>query len=220
MHKFNYIWNLSDLANVEPNGCKVFSTFSCGGGSTMGYKLAGYELVGNLEIDQKKNAAYVKNHHPKYNYAEDIRKFRKRKDLPKELYNLDVLDGSPPCLTFSMAGSRDDKWDKVFTHDGITQRWDDLFFEYIALAKELRPKVVIAENVKGILLGNAIQYVRNIYELFDDAGYYCQHWLFDSSKMGVPQKRERVFFVCLRKDLASQFLYQKDFFTTAPMIDM
>lgn len=109
-HRFNYIWNLSDLANVKSNGCKVFSTFSCGGGSTMGYKLAGYELVGNLEIDPKKNAAYVKNHHPKYNYAEDIRKFRMREDLPQELYELDVLDGSPPCLTFSMAGSRDDKW--------------------------------------------------------------------------------------------------------------
>lgn len=220
IHKFNYLWNLSDLANVKPNGCKVFSTFSCGGGSTMGYKLAGYELIGNLEIDPKKNAAYVKNQHPKYNYAEDIRKFRMRDDLPKELYELDVLDGSPPCLTFSMAGSRDDKWGKVFYHDGITQRWDDLFFEYIALAKKLQPKVVVAENVKGILLGEAIDYVRKIYDAFEEAGYYCQHWLFDSSKMGVPQKRERVFFVCLRKDVAGRFLYQKDMFTLAPKIDM
>ncbi len=220
MHKFNYLWNLSDLVNVKPNGCKVFSTFSCGGGSTMGYKLAGYELVGNLEIDPRKNAAYVKNHHPRYNYAEDIRKFREREDLPEELYQLDILDGSPPCLTFSMAGSRDDKWGEVFRHDGITQRWDDLFYEYIALAKKLQPKVVIAENVKGILLGDAIKYVRDIYDRFDDAGYYCQHWLFDSSTMGVPQKRERVFFVCLRKDLAKPFLYQKDLFTLAPMIDM
>ncbi len=219
-HKFNYVWNLSDLANVKSNGCKVFSTFSCGGGSTMGYKLAGYELVGNLEIDAKKNAAYVKNHHPRYNYAEDIRKFRMRDDLPLELYELDILDGSPPCLTFSMAGSRDDKWGEVFTHDGITQRWDDLFFEYILLAKKLQPKVVVAENVKGILLGDAIGYVRKIYDAFDEAGYYCQHWLFDASKMGVPQRRERVFFVCLRKDCAEPFLYQKDLFTQAPYIDM
>lgn len=219
-HKFNFFWNLSDLTNVKSNGCKVFSTFSCGGGSTMGYKLAGYELIGNLEIDPKKNAAYVKNHHPKYNYVEDIRKFRMRDDLPQELYELDVLDGSPPCLTFSMAGSRDEKWGEVFTHDGITQRWDDLFFEYIALAKKLQPKVVVAENVKGILLGDAIDYVRRIYDAFDDAGYYCQHQLFDASKMGVPQRRERVFFVCLRKDLAQPFLYQKDFFTLVPQINM
>lgn len=219
-HKFNYLWNLTDLANVKPNGCKVFSTFSCGGGSTMGYKLAGYELVGNLEIDPRKNATYVKNHHPRFNYAEDIRKFREREDLPEVLYNLDVLDGSPPCLTFSMAGSRDDKWGEVFKHDGITQRWDDLFFEYIALAKKLQPKVVVAENVKGLLLGDAKDYVRNIYSLFDEAGYYCQHWLLDASKMGVPQRRERVFFVCLRKDLAEHFLVQKDFFTQVPLIDM
>ena len=186
---------MNDLANIKPNGCSVLSTFSCGGGSTMGYKLAGYELVGNLEIDKRKNDAYVKNHHPKYNFQEDIRRFRERDDLPLELYNLDILDGSPPCLTFSIAGSRDEKWGEVFRHDGITQRWDDLFFEFVALAKKLQPKVVVAENVKGLLLGDAIGYVREIYDHFEDAGYYCQHWLFDSSKMGVPQKRERVFFV-------------------------
>lgn len=219
MGEFNYNWNFKDTVFTKDKG-KVFSTFSCGGGSTMGYKLAGFDVIGNLEIDPKKNAAYVKNHHPRFNYNEDIRKFREREDLPKELYQLDILDGSPPCLTFSMAGSRDDKWGEVFNHDGITQRWDDLFFEYIALAKKLQPKVVVAENVKGILLGDAIDYVREIYDRFDDAGYYCQHWLFDSSTMGVPQRRERVFFVCLRKDLAAKFLYQKDLFTVAPLINM
>lgn len=218
-HKFNYEWNLKDLP-TKTNGCKVFSTFSCGGGSTMGYKLAGYELVGNLEIDKRKNGIYVLNHSPKYNFNDDIRKFREREDLPQDLYNLDILDGSPPCLTFSMAGSRDDKWGEVFKHDGITQRWDDLFFEFIALAKKLRPKVVVAENVKGLLLGEAKSYLRNIYEHFENAGYYPQHFLLDSSKMGVPQRRERVFFICLRKDIAEPFLYQKDFFTIEPLIDM
>ena len=220
MHKFNYNWNLTDLANVKPNGCKVFSTFSCGGGSTMGYKLAGYELVGNLEWHKQKNAIYVKNHHPKYNYNEDIRTFRVREDLPEELFNLDVLDGSPPCLTFSISGKREARWGEVFKHDNLTQRWDDLYFEFIALAKRLQPKVVIGENVEGILFGNAIDYVRQIYDAFDDSGYYCQHWLFDASRMGVPQRRHRVFFICLRKDLAEPFLYQKDFFTKVPKLDM
>ena len=85
--------------------------------------------------------------------------------------------------------------------------------DFIDLAKRLQPKVVVAENVKGILLGDAIQYVRRIYEDFDKAGYYVQHWLLDASKMGVPQRRERVFFIALRKDLAESFLYQKDMFT-------
>src|SRR5690606_26158064 len=50
--------------------------------------------------------------------------------------------------------------------------------------------------------------------------YYCQHFLLDASKMGVPQKRELVFFICLRKDLSDPFLRQKDMFTRVPCIDM
>lgn len=219
MRKFNYNWTLKDAIFTKDKG-KVFSCFSCGGGSTMGYKLAGFDIVGNLEIDKKKNAAYVKNHKPKYNFNQDIREFRMRDDLPEELYNLDILDGSPPCLLFSMAGSREEKWGEVFKHDGITQRWDDLYFEFIALAKKLQPKVVIAENVKGILLGDAIDYVRQIYDDFDDAGYYCQHFLLNSAYMGVPQRRERVFFVCLRKDLAEPFLEMANIFEMKPYIDM
>jgi DNA (cytosine-5)-methyltransferase 1 len=91
-----------------------------------------------------------------------------------------------------------------------------LFFDFIDLAKKLQPKVVIAENVKGLLLGEAKQYVRQIYSEFDLAGYYCQHWLLDASKMGVPQRRERVFFIALRKDLAEPFMKQVDLFTVAP----
>ena len=51
MHKFPYVWELSALNRVNKNGKKVFSFFSCGGGSSMGYKLAGYDVVGNCEID-------------------------------------------------------------------------------------------------------------------------------------------------------------------------
>lgn len=84
----------------------------------------------------------------------------------------------------------------------------------------MQPKVVIAENVKGLLLGSAKQYVRRIYREFDLAGYFVQHWLLDASKMGVPQKRERVFFIALRKDLAVPFLYNADMFTVVPMLKL
>jgi DNA (cytosine-5)-methyltransferase 1 len=200
----SYKWNLTDLAKVKSNGRKVFSCFACGGGSTMGYKLAGYEVVGANEIDPEMAWHYQKNHKPKHYFLEDIRKFKKRDDLPPELYDLDILDGSPPCSSFSMAGSREKGWGKkkVFREGQTEQTLDDLFFDFIELAQKLQPKVVIAENVKGMLQGNAKGYVKQIIGLFNVAGYDVQLFLLNAASMGVPQKRERVFFVCRRKDLA------------------
>jgi DNA (cytosine-5)-methyltransferase 1 len=220
-HKFPYNWTLKDAVFTKDKG-KVFSCFACGGGSTMGYKLAGFDVIGHNDIDKKMIEVYKENHNPKYSFLESITTFAKRKDLPKDLYNLDVLDGSPPCSSFSMAGNREKDWgkEKVFREGQAEQVLDTLFFDFIDLAKELQPKVVVAENVKGLLLGNAKEYVRKIYNAFDEAGYYCQHFLLNASKMGVPQRRERVFFICLRKDLAKPFLHWQDMFTEIPKIEM
>lgn len=220
-HRFNYEWTLKDAKFSKDKG-KVFSCFACGGGSTMGYKLAGFDVIGCNEIDAKMMDAYVTNHNPKYSFLESITTFKKRKDLPKELYELDILDGSPPCSSFSTAGNRDDDWgkEKKFREGQAKQVLDTLFFDFIDLAKKLQPKVVIAENVKGLLLGEAKRYVREIYREFDLAGYYVQHWLLDASDMGVPQRRERVFFIALRKDLAKPFLYQQDMFTVNPKLEL
>lgn len=217
MHRFHYCWTLKD-ANFTKDKGKVFSCFACGGGSTMGYKLAGFDVIGCNEIDPKMMEAYKANHNPKYAFLEPIQTFKLRDDLPHELYELDILDGSPPCSSFSMAGNREKDWgkEKVFREGQAKQVLDTLFFDFIDIAKKLQPKIVIAENVKGLLLGEAKQYVRQIYREFDLAGYYCQHWLLDASKMGVPQRRERVFFIALRKDLAIQFIKQVDLFTVAP----
>lgn len=220
-HKFPYRWNLKDTNFTKDKG-KVFSCFACGGGSTMGYKLAGFDVIGCNEIDPRVMNLYIANHNPKYSYLEPIQNFKNREDLPEELYNLDILDGSPPCSTFSIAGSREDTWgkEKKFREGQSKQVLDTLFFDFIDLAKRLQPKVVIAENVKGLLLGDAMKYVQKIYEEFDKAGYYCQHWLLDASKMGVPQKRERVFFVCLRKDLIDCVPYEEDLFQRHPTLNL
>lgn len=205
-HRFSYKWNLSDgypAPGISYHGARVFGTFVCGGGSTMGYKLAGYDHLGGVEIDPKVAEVYRANHDPKYLYVEDIRAFRERNDLPGELFDLDLLDGSPPCSSFSTAGNRDKDWgkDKVFREGQAKQRLDDLFFEYIALAKRLQPKVVVAENVKGLVTGNAKAYVKKIYEAFKEAGYVTQLFLLNAASMGVPQKRERVFFVARRNNI-------------------
>lgn len=206
MHLFPYKWFLKDgypSKNIQPNNYNVFGTFICGGGSTMGYKLAGFNHLGGVEIDPPIADIYKTNHNPKYLYLEDIRKFVKRSDIPQELYDLDLLDGSPPCSSFSMAGNREKDWGKkkVFKEGQSKQVLDDLFFEYIELAKKLQPKIVLAENVKGLIQGNAKLYVKRIFKAFDEAGYNVQLFLLNSASMGVPQKRERVFFICQRKDL-------------------
>lgn len=219
--QYPYNWKLSE-ANFTKDKGKVFSCFACGGGSTMGYKLAGFDVIGCNEIDPKMMEAYKANHNPKYAFLEPIQTFKNRTDLPSELYELDILDGSPPCSSFSMAGNRDKDWgkEKKFREGQSEQVLDTLFFDFIELAEKLQPKIVIAENVKGLLMGKAKEYVKKIYEDFDKAGYYVQHFLLDASTMGVPQKRERVFFIALRKDLATPFLYTKDMFTIVPRLNL
>lgn len=204
-----YEWNLSDLKKIPKNNYKVFSCFSCGGGSTMGYKLAGYNVIGNCEIDKKINEIYIKNHNPRYNYNMGIQEMNKLDNFPKELYDLDILDGSPPCSTFSISGEREKNWgkEKKFREGQAKQVLDDLFFEFISLAEKLKPRIVVAENVKGIIMGKAKGYINLIVKEFSNIGYDVQLFLLNAANMGVPQKRERVFLIAVRKDLNLPKLY-------------
>lgn len=202
-------WTMKEDYPQEKSNLRVFSCFSCGGGSTMGYKLAGCEVIGNCEIDKQMNEVYVANHHPKFNYCMDIREFNKLPDneLPQELFNLDILDGSPPCTTFSMAGEREDSWGKKkkFREGQAEQTLDDLSFVFIETVKKLKPKCAIMENVEGLLLGNAWSYVQKIYADFKVAGYQVKHYLCKGENMGIPQKRHRVFFIAFRDDIKFDF---------------
>jgi len=224
-HRFPYKWSLKDLKKIKKNGLKVFSCFACGGfAPTMGYKLAGFDVLGANEIDPKMAECYKINHKPKYLFIEPIQEFKNRTDLPEELFDLDILDGSPPCSSFSMSGNREKDWGKKkkFREGQSEQILDTLFFDFINLAKRLQPKIVIAENVKGIILGNAKKYLFEIGKQYDDAGYYVEKWLLDASKMGVPQRRERVFFIALRKDLVNKIKSKgiMGFFNPIPYLDL
>ena len=222
--KFSWKWEIKDLERVEKNGLRVFSCFSCGGGSSLGYKLAGYDVVGCCEIDPAMMKIYKQNNHPKYDYLMDIRDFLKLPDeeMPDELKNLDILDGSPPCSVFSMAGSRENGWnvEKAFKEGQAKQRLDDLFLHFLEVAKRLQPKVIIAENVKGLITGNAKGWVNQIVQAFDEAGFTVQIFLFNSARMGVPQKRERVFFIAGRKDLDFPKLKMNFDFKPIPFTDV
>lgn len=204
-HKFPYKWNLSDgypAKGIEKNNCNVFGTFVCGGGSTMGYKLAGYNHLGGVEIDKKIADVYKLNHDPKYLYVEDIRLFNQRTDLPDELYQLDILDGSPPCSSFSMAGNREQDWqkEKKFAEGQQHQQLDDLVYTYCDTVIKLQPKIFILENVKGIITGNAKTYSKNIVNKMTLDGYNVQVFLLNAASMGVPQRRERVFFIGIKNE--------------------
>lgn len=200
-------WSFSDYPK-EKNGLKVFSCFSCGGGSTMGYKLAGCDVIGNVEIDEKMNELYKLNHNPKYNYCMDIRDFNSIPDeeLPEELFNLDILDGSPPCTTFSMAGQREKSWGKKkkFREGQKEQTLDDLLFIFVDTVAKLKPKTVIMENVEGLARGAAVDYLNKVYDKFKSIGYQVRCYLLKGEDMGVPQKRHRVFFIAT-KDLSFNY---------------
>jgi DNA (cytosine-5)-methyltransferase 1 len=198
-------WKLADLAPPDASAPTVFSCFHCGGGSTMGYKRAGFRVLGGVEIDPAMMTMYRDNHHPALSYLMGVQDFAVLPDdkIDPRLFSLDVLDGSPPCSSFSTSGAREKKWGtkSKFREGQADQVLDDLFFHFIAAAERLRPKVVIAENVKGLIVGKAKGYVKLIFQRFEQAGYDVQLFLLNSSAMGVPQRRERTFFVARRRDL-------------------
>jgi len=195
-------WSLEDLKGVPSTGVKVMSTFSCGGGSSMGYKLVGCDVIAANDIDPEMAYHYKLNLGTKHYFLCPISDLL-NKDLPDELYSLDILDGSPPCSTFSMAGSREKAWgkDKHFREGQAKQVLSDLFFDYLALVEKLKPKVAIAENVKGMLVGNAKGYTKAVMRRFDEIGYRVQVFLINAADCGVPQKRERVFFIAIRNNI-------------------
>lgn len=186
-------WRLADLPK-HPTGPTVFSCFHCGGGSSMGYKLAGCDVLGGVEIDPRMVEVYRANLKPRISFNVDIRK------APVPDAQVDILDGSPPCTSFSIAGKREKGWgrEKQFREGATEQRLDDLFFAFIDYAAQVNPRVIVAENVIGLLKGNARAYVRRIGEAFAAIGYRPQLFQLTAVDFGVPQARERVFFVAHR----------------------
>jgi len=165
--------------------------------------MAGFDVVGFNEIDPEMVELYLANHHPEHVFDEPIQDFKNREDIPEELMGIDILDGSPPCSTFSVSGDRDEVWgkEKKFREGQAKQILSDLFFDYLDVVDKLKPKVSVAENVKGMIIGKAKGYCKLIRDRYNEIGYDVQLFLLDAVTMGVPQFRERVFFVARRKDL-------------------
>ena len=149
---------MREIEEVPANGLSVVSTFSGGGGSCLGYRMAGYRVLYASEFIPEAQKTYRFNHPGVYLDTRDIRQVTPESILEivgKWPGEIDLLDGSPPCCAFSVCGKREKGWGKSHAYSDKAQRVDDLFFEYTRLLKGLRPKVFVAENVKGLTIGTA-----------------------------------------------------------------
>lgn len=205
--------SMKEIEQIPWNGKKVVSTFSGGGGSCLGYRMAGYHVVYANEFVEEAQRTYRANNPNCYLDTRDIRTVTPESILEKtglKVGEIDLFDGSPPCCAFSTAGSRDKGWGKQKQYsDGKTQRVDDLFFEYTRLLKGLQPKVFVAENVSGLTIGKAKGYFNMILKELRDCGYNVKASMLNAMWLGVPQARKRVIFIGVRNDLNMEPSYPK-----------
>jgi DNA (cytosine-5)-methyltransferase 1 len=190
------------------NGFTMVSTFSGCGGSCLGFKMAGFDLRWANEFISEARETHRANHEGVILDGRDIREvkgFEILEAIGLGVGELDLFEGSPPCSSFSMAGSRERAWGKVKSYSDSEQRADDLFFEYSRLIKEIQPKTFIAENVSGLVRGTALGYFREILRDLRANGYNVEAKLLDASWLGVPQARKRIIFIGVRNDLVEKY---------------
>ena len=197
--------SMQEIFELPWNGFNAISTFSGCGGSSLGYKMAGFKVLWANEFIPAAQDTYRANHKNTILDTRDIRQIKPEEILKAIGMNpgeLDLMDGSPPCASFSTAGKREAGWGKIKAYSDTKQRTDDLFFEYTRLLKALQPKVFVAENVSGLVKGTAKGYFKIILQELKDCGYKVKVKVLDAQWLGVPQMRERTIFIGVRNDLA------------------
>jgi len=211
-------YTLKDTLESEQRALfNVLSTFAGGGGSSTGYRLAGGKILAINEFVPEAQNTYRENYPNTLIIPGDIKKLTGKDFMintglkPGEL---DLLDGSPPCSAFSMAGSvshgggntHADAFGKTKQYSDIkgVSNVEDLFFEFLRIADELKPKVIIGENVEGLTMGEAKEYFHKIQNTFEQIGYLVVADVLNASYFGVPQARKRCFFIGVREDVADK----------------
>lgn len=186
-------------------GLTVVSTFSGCGGSCLGFEMAGFKVLWANEFLPIARESYAANHPETILDGRDIRRVEASHILdaigmrPGEL---DVFNGSPPCQAFSSAGQRDKGWGKSRDYgNGVSQKNEDLFFEYVRLLQGLQPRAFVAENVAGLTRGVALGYFKDIMRGLSGCGYAVRCKVLDAQWLGVPQTRARAIFIGVRNDL-------------------
>lgn len=187
----NEMWKLH-LEPRQPDTPTVISTFAGGGGSSLGYSMAGYNELLAVEWDDNAVETLRLNFPDLRIYHGDIAKLSVEQCLEMaqiEPGELDVFDGSPPCQGFSTAGKR-------ILNDPRNQ----LFREYIRLLRGLRPKVFVMENVSGMVKGKMKLVFAEIMKELKASGYQVSARLMNAMYFNVPQSRQRMIFIGVRDD--------------------
>lgn len=211
-------YTLQDTLDSEKRSLfNVLSTFAGGGGSSTGYRLAGGKILAVNEFVPEAQNTYRENYPNTTIVPGDIKKLTGTYLMEQagvKVSELDILDGSPPCSAFSMAGSvshgegrtHADAFGKKKQYSDIkgVENVEDLFFEFLRVAKDIKPKVIIGENVEGLTMGEAKEYFHKIQNTFEEIGYLIVANVLDSSYFGVPQSRKRCFFIGVREDVAEK----------------
>ena len=206
-------YNLKDVYDASAQEkFKVISTFAGGGGSSTGYKLAGGKILCVNEFVEEAQTTYKENYPETPILPGDIKTLNGKDFLEAanvEVGEIDILDGSPPCSAFSMSGAvvqggghtKGFGKTKKYSDGKKVENIEDLFFEFLRVAEEIKPKVIVAENVAGLMMGEAKQYYFKITNAFEKIGYDVSSMVLDSSHYGVPQTRKRVIFIAVREDV-------------------
>lgn len=197
--------SMAEINALPWNGFTAISTFSGCGGSSLGYRMAGFRVLWASEFIPAARDSYNANKGPHTILdGRDIRQVQPQDILDAvglRVGELDLMDGSPPCAAFSTAGKREAGWNKVKAYSDTKQRVDDLFDEFIRLVGGLQPRVFIAENVYGLVKGTAKGYFLEVLAAFKACGYRVEAKLLDAQWLGVPQQRQRLIFQGVRTDL-------------------
>jgi len=207
-------YNLKDVKEASAqNKFSVISTFAGGGGSSTGYRLAGGNILCVNEFVEQARITYKENYPDTPILPDDIKELTGKDFLETtgiKKGELDILDGSPPCSAFSMCGTlgksgskHSDGWGKTkkYSDNKVVENIEDLFFEFLRIAKDLKPKVIIGENVAGLVAGEAKLKLNEIVNTFEEIGYDVSYKILNASHFGVPQSRRRVIFIAVREDV-------------------
>ena len=177
----------------------VISLFSGCGGLDLGFEKAGFNVPVANEFDPTIFATYKLNHPQTHLVEGDVRQVTKEDIAPYITGEVDGIIGGPPCQSWSEAGSL----------RGIKDARGQLFFDYIRILKDFKPKFFLAENVSGMLANRHSEAVQNIISMFDEAGYNVTLTLVNAKNYGVAEERKRVFYIGFRKDLNIKFVFPK-----------